>query len=34
MLIDTLAGSLLENLLRGKGVIWAGEGTIRNGQDF
>ena len=34
MLLDTLAASLLGNLLTGKGTIRAGEGTIRVGQDF
>ena len=32
--LGTLGGSLLRNLLAGKGVIGAGEGTIRAGQDF
>ena len=32
MLLDTLAASLLGDLL--KGTIRAGEGTIRAGQDF
>ena len=31
MLIGTLRGSLLENMLAAKGVIQAGEGTIRAG---
>ena len=44
MLLITLGTSLLGNLLTGKGVkrsnipgqgvMWAGEGTIRAGQDF
>ena len=34
ILIGTLGASLLENLLRGKGTIRAGEGTIWCSQDF
>ena len=34
MLLGTLGGSLLGNLLAGKGTIRADEGTIRAGQDF
>ena len=34
MLLGTLGASLLENLLTGKGVIRAGEETIRDGQRF
>ena len=34
MLLCKLGASLLENLLTGKGIIRAGEGTIRAGQDF
>ena len=34
MLLGTLAASLLGKVLAGKAVIWAGEGTIRAGQDF
>ena len=34
MLLGTLAATLLENILRGKGVIRAGEETIRAGKDF
>ena len=34
MLISTLVASLLENLLACKGVIRAGEGTIKASQDF
>ena len=34
MLLDTLAASLLGDLLTGKGTIRAGEGTSRAGQDF
>ena len=34
MLLDTLGGSLLGNLLIGKGTIRVGEGTIRAGLDF
>ena len=34
MLLGTLAASLLENILGGKGVILAGEETIRGGKDF
>ena len=32
MLVATLASSLLENILEGKGVIWAGEGGITTSQ--
>ena len=34
MLLRTLAASILGNTLTGKGVIRAGEGTIRVGQYF
>ena len=34
MLLSTLGGSLLGNLLTGKGTIRAGNGTNRAGQDF
>ena len=34
MLLSTLGASLLGNMLAEKGVIRAGEGTIRAGQDF
>ena len=34
MLICTLGATYLENLLAGKGVTQADEGTIRAGQDF
>ena len=34
MLLGTLSFSLLENLLADKGVIIAGEVTIKAGQDF
>ena len=34
MLLDTLAASLLGDLLTGKGTVRAGECTIRAGQDF
>ena len=34
MLLWTLGASLLENLLTGKGLIRAGEGTIRVGKFF
>ena len=34
MLSDTLAASLLRSALSNKGVIRAGEGVIRAGQDF
>ena len=34
MLLGTLGASLLGNLLTGTGVLRAGEGTIRAGQDF
>ena len=34
MLLGTLGASLLGNLLTGKGVMRAGEGTIRADQDF
>ena len=34
MLLGTLGASLLGNLLKGKGTIKAGEGTIRVEQNF
>ena len=34
MLLGTLTANLLGNALSSKGVIKAGEGTIRAGQDF
>ena len=34
MFLGMLGTSLLGNMLPGKGVIWAGERTIRVGQDF
>ena len=34
MLLGTLAASILGNAITGKGVIRAGEGTTRVGQDF
>ena len=34
MLLETLGASLLGNLLTGKGIIRAGEVTVRAGQDF
>ena len=34
MLLGTLAASILGNALAGKGVIRAGEGTVRVGQNF
>ena len=34
MLLGTLAGSLLVSALKGRRVILAGEGTIREVQDF
>ena len=34
MLLGTLGASLLGNLLTGKDIMGAGEGTIRAGQDF
>ena len=34
MLLGTLDASLLGNLLTGKGMIRAGEGTITAGKDF
>ena len=34
MLLGTLANNLLGSALTGKGVMKAGEGTIRTGQDF
>ena len=34
MLLSTLGASLLGNLLTAEGVIEAGEGTVRAGQDF
>ena len=33
-ILGTLSASLLENALTGRGVIRAGEGTIRAGQNF
>ena len=34
MLLDTLDASLLGNMLAGNGVITAGDGTNKGGQDF
>ena len=34
MILVTLAASILRNALTRKGIIRAGEGTIRAGQDF
>ena len=34
MLLDTVGASLLRNPLTSKGVMRAGEGTIRTVQDF
>ena len=34
MLLETLAASILGSALRGRGVIRAGDGTIRASQDF
>ena len=34
MLLGTLGASLLENLLKGKGIMRAGEGTIRVGKNL
>ena len=34
MILVTLAASILQNALTRKGIIRAGEGTIRAGQDF
>ena len=34
MLLGPLGASLLEKLLKGKGTITAGDGTVRTGQDF
>ena len=34
LLIGTLGTSLLGNLLAGKAVNWAGEGTVRTGQEL
>ena len=34
MILGRLAASLLGNLLAAKGLIQAGEGSIRTGQDF
>ena len=34
LILGTLASMLLLNVLAGKGVIQAAEGTIRTGQDF
>ena len=34
MLLGTLGVSLLGNILKAKGTIKVGEGTIRAGQDF
>ena len=34
ILLDTLGATLLGNMLAGKGVMTAVEGTIRAGQDF
>ena len=34
MLLGTLAASILENVLTGKGVIRVSKGVIRTGQNF
>ena len=34
MLLGTLAASILGNALSGRGVMKAGEGVIRTGEDF
>ena len=34
MSLGTLGASLLRNLSTGKGIVRAGEGTIRTGQGF
>ena len=34
MLLGTLGASLLGNLLTGKNIVRAGEGTIRAGENF
>ena len=34
MSLGTLDASLLGNLLTGKGIVRAGEGTVRTGQGF
>ena len=34
MLLGTLAASILRNALSGQGIIRAGDGTIRAGQNF
>ena len=34
MLLGTSGASLIWNLLRGKGIIWAGKGTNKAGQDL
>ena len=34
MLLGILGASLVGNILAGKGVLRAGEGTIRGGQNF
>ena len=34
MLLGTLGASFIENLLTGKGIIRAGERTIRAGESF
>ena len=34
MLLGTLAASILGNTLSGRGVMKAGEGVIRTGEDF
>ena len=34
MLLGTLAASMLGNALSGRGVMKAGEGVIRTGEDF
>ena len=33
-LLSTLDVNLLRKMLAGKGVIWAGKGKLRAGQDF
>ena len=34
VLLGTLAASILGNALAGRAVMWAGEGTIRAGENF
>ena len=34
MLMDTLSANLMGNMLASKGFSWAGEGTVKAGQEY